>query len=138
MARNGRFSLSRLKDEYGRQREAGSGRGRSLKRAYRTVKSNPRKVKGKSTTLRNMAFVSITKQRNGVVKITGRKMAGKGNRNPRAPRNGYVVYPGSLGFMSLTAANKEAKKESLQDGQAWVENVDTNKTVSRWKWGKKQ
>ena len=76
MARNGRFSLSRLKDEYGRQREAGSGRGRSLKRAYRTVKSNPRKVKGKSTTLRNMAFVSIPKQRNGVIKITGRKMAG--------------------------------------------------------------
>ena len=98
-------------------------------------KDNPRKVKGRSTTLRNMASVTIQKLPNGVVKITGRKMAGKGHRNPRAPRNGYVVYPGSLGFMSLTAANKEAKKESLQDGQARVENVDTNKTVSRWKWG---
>ena len=37
---------------------------------------NPRKVKGKSTTLRNMAVVTVTKRRNGVVKITGRKMAG--------------------------------------------------------------
>ena len=49
-----------------------------LKKARR----NPRKVAGKSTTLRNMAFVSITKQRNGVVKITGRKMAGKKNYSP--------------------------------------------------------
>ena len=84
MARNGRFSLSRLKDEYGRQREAGSGRGRSLKRAYRTVKSNPRKVKGKSTTLKNMASVTVTKLPNGVVKITGRKMAEKARKVRKA------------------------------------------------------
>ena len=102
MARNGRFSLSRLKDEYGRQREAGSGRGRSLKRAYRTVKSNPRKVAGKSTTLRNMAFVSITKQRNGVVKITGRKMAGK--RNPHKEVRHWG--PSEYAYQRKTGASK--------------------------------
>jgi len=41
--------------------------------------SNPRKVRGRSTTLRNMASVTIRKLPNGVVKITGRKMAGKRN-----------------------------------------------------------
>ena len=102
MARNGRFSLSRLKDEYGRQREAGSGRGRSLKRAYRTVKSNPRKVAGKSTTLRNMAFVSITKQRNGVVKITGRKMAPK--RNPHKEVRHWG--PSEYAYQRKTGASK--------------------------------
>ena len=40
-------------------------------------RGNPRKIKGKSTTLRNMASVTITKLPNGVVKITGRKMRGK-------------------------------------------------------------
>jgi hypothetical protein len=49
-------------------------------------KGNSRKVKGKSTTLRNMAFVSITKQRNGVVKITGRKMGNPVRRSGRKPR----------------------------------------------------
>ena len=44
-----------------------------LKKARR----NPRKVAGKSTTLKNMASVTVTKLPNGVVKITGRKMAGK-------------------------------------------------------------
>ena len=53
-----------------------------LKKARR----NPRKVAGKSTTLRNMAFVSITKQRNGVVKITGRKMGNPVRRSGRKPR----------------------------------------------------
>jgi hypothetical protein len=44
----------------------------------RTVRrTNPRKVNGKSTTLRNMASVTITKLPNGVVKIIGRKMRGK-------------------------------------------------------------
>jgi len=47
-------------------------------------KANPRKVAGKSTTLRNMAFVSITKQRNGVIKITGRKMAEKARKVRKA------------------------------------------------------
>ena len=37
-------------------------------------KGNPRKIKGKSTTLRNMASVTIQKLPNGVVKITGRKI----------------------------------------------------------------
>ena len=39
------------------------------------VRRNPRKVKGKSTTLHNMASVTITKQRNGVVLIRGRRKA---------------------------------------------------------------
>jgi hypothetical protein len=39
------------------------------------VRRNPRKVAGKSTTLRNMASVTITKQRNGVVLIRGRRKA---------------------------------------------------------------
>ena len=43
---------------------------------------NPRKVKGKSTTLRNMASVTIRKLPNGVVKITGRKMAERKARKP--------------------------------------------------------
>jgi len=116
MARNGRFSLSRLKDEYGRQREAGSGRGRSLKRAYRTVKSNPRKVAGKSTTLRNMAFVSITKQRNGVVKITGRKMAGKRNPYPtKFPRSHwYEVHVYGERTRKLYESKREADKKARE------------------------
>lgn len=40
---------------------------------------NPRRIKGKSTTLRNMAFVTIRKLPNGVVKITGRKMPSRTN-----------------------------------------------------------
>jgi hypothetical protein len=40
-------------------------------------RTNPRKVRGRSTTLRNMAFVTIRKLPNGVVKISGRK---RGNR----------------------------------------------------------
>ena len=116
MARNGRFSLSRLKDEYGRQREAGSGRGRSLKRAYRTVKSTPRKVAGKSTTLRNMAFVSITKQRNGVVKITGRKMAGKRNPYPtKFPRSHwYEVHVYGERTRKLYESKREADKKARE------------------------
>lgn len=39
-------------------------------------RTNPRKVRGRSTTLRNMAFVTIRNLPNGVVKISGRKMAG--------------------------------------------------------------
>jgi hypothetical protein len=100
-----------------------------------------RHVRGRSTTLRNMAFVTIRKLPNGVVKITGRKMAGNPGRrkarNSRAPRNGYVVYPGSVGFMSLARANKEAKEQS-SDGKARVENVDTQKVVSRWSYGRKE
>jgi len=40
-------------------------------------KGNPRKVKGRSITLRNMALITIRKLPNGVVKITGRKMANR-------------------------------------------------------------
>jgi hypothetical protein len=46
----------------------------------RLLRRNPaaRKIKGKSTTLKNMASVTVTKLSNGVVKITGRKLI----RNP--------------------------------------------------------
>ena len=116
MARNGRFSLSRLKDEYGRQREAGSGRGRSLKRAYRTVKSNPRKVAGKSTTLKNMASVTVTKLPNGVVKITGRKMAGKRNPYPtKFPRSHwYEVHVYGERTRKLYESKREADKKARE------------------------
>jgi len=53
-----------------REHDASLQRGQTTKApAFR----NPRKVKGTSTTLRNMASVTITKQRNGVVLIRGRK-----------------------------------------------------------------
>ena len=64
--------------------------------------SNPRKVAGKSTTLRNMAFVSITKQRNGVVKITGRKMAPK--RNGPLSEYRYQRKTGASKRMALAKA----------------------------------
>ena len=63
---------------------------------------NPRKVAGKSTTLRNMAFVSITKQRNGVVKITGRKMAPK--RNPHKEVRHWG--PSEYAYQRKTGASK--------------------------------
>ena len=69
-----------------------------LKKARR----NPRKVAGKSTTLRNMAFVSITKQRNGVVKITGRKMAPK--RNPHKEVRHWG--PSEYAYQRKTGASK--------------------------------
>jgi hypothetical protein len=51
--------------------------------------SNPRKIKGKSTTLKNMASVTVTKLPNGVVKITGRKMA----KNPAYSGSMYTYTP---------------------------------------------
>ena len=54
-----------------------------LKKARR----NPRKVAGKSTTLKNMASVTIRKLPNGVVKITGRKMAANPGKAKRAKRS---------------------------------------------------
>ena len=60
-------------------REAAAWRGHDRNRRIRHPKArrNPRKVKGVCTTLRNMASLTITKQRNGVVRITGRKMRGR-------------------------------------------------------------
>jgi glycerol-3-phosphate dehydrogenase len=54
--------------------------------AQRRKAGNPRKVKGKSTTLRNMASVTVTKLPNGVVKITGRKMAQNPAKRKYKPR----------------------------------------------------
>jgi hypothetical protein len=66
--------------EYAYQRKTGASKRMALAKAVGMYsKRNPRKVKGHSTILRNMAVVTITKQRNGVVKITGRKMAGRKN-----------------------------------------------------------
>ena len=51
---------------------------------------NPaRHVRGRFTTLRNMALVTIRKLPNGVVKITGRKMAGK--KNYSAPQRKKIL-----------------------------------------------
>ena len=83
-----------------------------LKKARR----NPRKVAGKSTTLRNMAFVSITKQRNGVVKITGRKMAGKRNPYPtKFPRSHwYEVHVYGERTRKLYESKREADKKARE------------------------
>lgn len=49
----------------------------------------------------------------------------------------YVVRPGGRGFYSLAAANKEAKNMSKREGDAEVENRDTNRVVSRYENGRK-
>lgn len=56
------------------------------------------------------------------------------NRTNRTRRNGngYVVYPENTGHYSLSAANKAAKAQSKRHGEARVENIDTEKTMSRW------
>jgi hypothetical protein len=61
----------------------------------RLASGNPRKVKGRSTTLRNMASVTIQKLPNGVVKITGRKMAA----NPPSKRHPSGYTPKTLAKM---------------------------------------
>ena len=121
--KNGRFSLSRLKDEYGRQREAGSGRVRSLKRAYGSVKgnlpsrhNNPRKARGNSTTLRNMASVTIQKLPNGVVKITGRKMAGKCRRNPNVRISTVSINHQPATLKTWRTLNADGYKASVVRG----------------------
>ncbi len=55
----------------------------------------------------------------------------------RRSRNGYVVYPDSIGYSTLSKANKEAKKESLDYGEARVESVNTEEVIARWKYGRK-
>jgi hypothetical protein len=56
----------------------------------------------------------------------------------KAPRNGYTVYPYGNYAKSLTAANKLAKTASKRSGSAYVDNNDTEATVSRWRDGKRQ
>jgi hypothetical protein len=59
-------------------KEQGRGARYAVKAEHKVYpERNPRKVAGKSTTLKNMASVTVTKLPNGVVKITGRKMRGK-------------------------------------------------------------
>jgi hypothetical protein len=53
-------------------------------------------------------------------------------------RNGYVVYPPGEYARTLTTANKRAKAESKRSGFARVENADTEKTVSKWRNGKRE
>lgn len=87
---------------------------------------NPRKVKGRSTTLKNMASVTIQKLPNGVVKITGRKMAG--NPAPRLPKHatfkvvktygGYIITKNGRkvdGPWNLWEARSRAKRLKEQN-----------------------
>ena len=83
-----------------------------LKKARR----NPRKVAGKSTTLKNMASVTVTKLPNGVVKITGRKMAGKRNPYPtKFPRSHwYEVHVYGERTRKLYESKREADKKARE------------------------
>ena len=85
-----------------------------LKKARR----NPRKVAGKSTTLKNMASVTVTKLPNGVVKITGRKMAGK--RNGLVGTYRVADKPGgrSTFYPNMRTALKAAQRLANRTGVA--------------------
>jgi len=69
------------------------------------------------------------------LKVTGKP--GR-SRNPSAPFNGYVVYPMGVPEMTLRDANKEARKQSLDHGNAYVQRTDNNRTVAIWVGGKKR
>lgn len=82
--------------------------------------------------------VNPSKVKNGrVAKNVKRVEATHTPRTKRNPRNGYVVYPDSIGKFKLADANREAKRESIDYGKARVESVDTGKTVARWENGRK-
>ena len=79
---------------------------------YPELKRNPaRKVAGKSTTLRNMASVTVTKLPNGVVRITGRKMAA-GKANPR--RGAYVISDAGMEFQRTYRTKAAAMKAAAR------------------------
>jgi hypothetical protein len=59
---------------------------RILRQEFNEIATNPRKVKGRSTTLRTMASVTIQKLPNGVVKITARKLGNPVRRSGRKSR----------------------------------------------------
>jgi flagellar basal body L-ring protein FlgH len=81
-----RFYMTRL-SQYGSGSVSMTDWDGNTEHVYDDDYKNPaRKVKGKSTTLKNMASVTVTKLPNGVVKITGRKMAGKRVNRARKAR----------------------------------------------------
>jgi hypothetical protein len=74
-------------------------------------KRNPRKLKGRSTTLRNMASITIQKLPNGVVKITGRKMAPKRN----GPLSRLLRHPSRVkSEYGYQRAGGSSRRESLK------------------------
>lgn len=94
---------------------------------WQSNRGNPRKVKGRSTTLRNMASVTIQKLPNGVVKITGRKMAGKHNPEWRSysydpyerPRHGtwgvrVVIGRSGPRYKAVEGEGEMTRKEAQQ------------------------
>ena len=74
---------------------------------------------------------TVKKRTTRTNKARKRKPATRTNRT-RRNGNGYVVYPENTGHYSLSAANKAAKAQSKRHGEARVENIDTEKTMSRW------
>lgn len=107
--------------------EMGAGDRRATIRDI--FKRNPRRFSGCSTTLRNMAVITVTKQRNGVVKITGRKMAG--NPAPRLPKHatfkvvktygGYIItkngrkVDGPWNLWEARSRAKQLKEQNRRD-----------------------
>lgn len=81
----------------------------------------------------NRGSVKVVKINPNVLRPVKRNSARKRN-----PRNGYVVHPGNDVHYSLSAANKDAKRESADRGHARVENADTGKTMSTWRNGRRQ
>ena len=113
-------------------------------------RSNARRVRANSTTLRNLASVKITRNRDGTVGIVarrnapvtvGRKRNAPKRGNPRRlsdKTEGYMVYPGGYRFWSLVEANKEAKAESKTEDNVRVQGVYTERIISKWRGGKRQ
>ena len=80
------------------QSVGGSGRVEALKKAYGSVKRNP-----KSLTLRNMAVVTVKRLPGGAVAITGRKL------NPgKLGSQGIDFRASRIRFSSWYATKKEA------------------------------
>ena len=49
--------------------------------------------------------------------------------------NGYVIYPDSVGKMDLDAAKEYARESSEREGEARVEDCDTEAVVARYRHG---
>jgi len=49
----------------------------------------------------------------------------------------YAVYPGGRGKPTLKEANAIAREQSKWEGEAYVENTGSGKTISRFRNGKK-
>ena len=113
-------AVIRRYDEHGNEigkSTMSAGDGRVSQFIYHAdSKRNPRST----TTLRNMASVTIRKLPNGVVKITGRKMAGGSRRNVSWPREyWYEVFQygesTNKTYTSKRAADEAARKLNRED-----------------------